>query len=373
MPPTVVLNALSLSRNFVGGDLIYVRELVGRIGAVSSGLRLAVLVQRGAGTELLGEGTECMGLRLPLASRWRTARVLYEQFIVPYVALRLRADLLHAPVNVAPFKQPCPSVLTVHECEPFKGGAGIPRHIKAWWVYARRRSASLASLILTPSVAAKEDVATYLGVPAGKVVVTPLGVDERQFWPDEGEAMRWRAQLGSYFLWVGVPYPRKNLTTLFEAFAAMGRADITLALAGPAGWGSPTVQASLSRLGIGGKVAFLGTLAGAKLRGAYSGAVALVFPSIEETFGLPVLESMACGTPVIASDIAVFREVSGGAALLVDPYSPSALAQAMRAVLEDKDLRRELRDRGLERARSFTWERTAELTVEGYRMVLKCV
>lgn len=372
MLPIVLLNALAISSRSVGGDITYVRSLVDHIGAAGADLHVKVLVQNGTALSKRERAPELLSVRLPLASASATVRVLYEQVVVPYVAARANAALLHAPVNVAPFRLPCRMVLTVHECEPFKDGYGIPPHIRAWWLFSRRTSVRNADLILAPSARAAKDLTKYMGVEEGRVLVTPLGVDHSQFWPDGAGASRWRGQLGDYFLWVGVPYPRKNLGTLLKAFAALRMREVKLVLVGPAGWGSRLVREWISKLKIYDRVTVMDALPPSELRGLYSGAVAFVFPSLEETFGLPVLEAMACGSPVIASNIEVFHEVAGDAAIMVDPVSPDALREAMEQVIEDAELRRRMASHGLERAASFTWSRTAELTADAYRRVLKC-
>jgi glycosyltransferase involved in cell wall biosynthesis len=373
MPATVVLNGLAVSGHHVGGALEYVVQLARHIDKVAAGLRVKVLMQRDA-LPVYGEQLRnLVPLNLPFAARSRTARVLFEQLLAPYMALSLDADLLHAPVNVAPFVLPCPLVLTVHECEPFKGTQGLPGHVKAWWLVSRRWSVRKAELIFAPSAATMRDLSRYMNVPEDRVVVTPLGVDHSQFWPDEAAGAMLRERLGHYFLWIGVPYPRKNLPTLLRAFARLSNPEVKLLLVGPKEWINAVTKPWLSKLGIGDRVIFAGRLSVPELRAALSGSVALVAPSLEEGFGLPALEAMACGTPVIANDIPAFREVAGPVAMLVDATSVECLRNAMERMLEDAQLRRLVAERGIQRAADFTWLRTAQLTAVVYRRILRCM
>ncbi len=371
MAPRVVINALALSRHHVGGDLTYVLHLARRLVRAMD-FEVKVLVQA-SGAELLSLGPEhLLPVRIPLGDLSRTVRTVFEQVAVPAIIRSVGCDLFHATVNVAPIRCPCPFVLTLHEAEPFLNGIGLPGQIRAWWRFARARSAKNARLIVTVSHTTRNELITSMGIPPGKVVVTPLGVDQGLFWPDAVAGAGWRELFGRYFLWVGVAYPRKNVKTLLEAFASLRRRELRLVLVGPKGWASQALEASISRLGLEKQVVFLGKRVPSELRGLYSGAEALVFPSRQESFGLPILEAMACGTPVIASDIDTFREVADEAAILVDTTSPLVLRDAMEWVLDDCEKAAMLRRFGLERASEYTWERTSAETAQVYRVALGC-
>jgi alpha-1,3-rhamnosyl/mannosyltransferase len=173
---------------------------------------------------------------------------------------------------------------------------------------------------------------------------------------------------GRYVLCVGNREPRKNLAAAVRAFAAAGAADCSLVVAGVRGWRNAEFERAVERTGA--HVAIAGYVSDDDLVRLYSGAACLVFPSLYEGFGLPPLEAMACGTPVIASDRTSLPEVVGDAGVLVDPRDEDALAAAIAALLEDESRARELGERGRERAARFTWERAADATVAAYREAL---
>jgi glycosyltransferase involved in cell wall biosynthesis len=186
------------------------------------------------------------------------------------------------------------------------------------------------------------------------------------------EARRAAGATDRYVLYVGVFDPNKDLHTLLAAFARacprLGPAD-ALVLAGPRNWFQPVLVEEAERLGIGARVRFPGYVPDALLPALYSGAAAAVCPSPLEGFGFPALEAMACGTPVVVVDAGALPEVTGDAALRVPPRDPEAMARAIERVAADDDLTADLRKRGLARARAFSWERTAKMTLDVYRKV----
>jgi glycosyltransferase involved in cell wall biosynthesis len=177
---------------------------------------------------------------------------------------------------------------------------------------------------------------------------------------------------GPYVLYVGALEPRKNIPGLLRAFVRL-RADfpdLTLALGGSPRWKFAEIPRALEELALEPVVRFTGYIADSDLPALYSAAAAFCFPSFYEGFGLPVLEAMACGTPVVCSNTSSLPEVAGDAALLVEPRDEVALTEAIARVLTDEALAEDLRERGLKRAASFSWDRTAELTLAVYRSVL---
>ena len=176
-----------------------------------------------------------------------------------------------------------------------------------------------------------------------------------------------------YFLYVGTVQPRKNLVRLIEAFARIAQAtdgnlqsaicNLQLVIAGKRGWLTDSIERRVAELGIAERVRFTGYVADEDLPALLSGALAFVFPSLYEGFGMPVLEAMACGAPVLASATSALPEVAGDAALLIDPEDTAAIAHGLERLAGDADLRADLRARGLVRAAQFTWERCAEETL----------
>lgn len=218
------------------------------------------------------------------------------------------------------------------------------------------------------------DVTERLGVSPEKITVIPNGHDPRVFRPDAPDATPMPPLPARYFLYVGSERPRKNLGGLLRALARVDAdpvcAGVPLVKVGPAGRSTRFRDALLTeaeRLGIRESIVFLEGLSDVELAAVYRGAIALVVPSFHEGFGLPLLEAMACGCPVIASNVAALPEIAGHAARLVDPHEPDSIAAAMRDLATNVPARRDLSSRGLERARPLTWDRTAARTADVYR------
>jgi glycosyltransferase involved in cell wall biosynthesis len=269
------------------------------------------------------------------------------------------------------------SVVTIHDVIPLVLPWAFPSRHR--WILARAlaRIRKQAEMVIVPSTAAAEDVVHYLQVERERVRVIPMGCEAR-FQPAEdpgrAAALRRRYDLPArYILFVGTLEPRKNVNILLQAFAQVGaetpRDDLALVIAGGNGWGGEDYLATAKALKLQGRVRFTGFVADDDLPDLYRGALLFVYPSLYEGFGLPVLEAMACGTPVITSNRTSLPEVAGGAALLVDPTRPEALVEAMISLMHDGELHRELRAKGLARARAFTWNAVAEQTVAIYRAV----
>jgi glycosyltransferase involved in cell wall biosynthesis len=230
-----------------------------------------------------------------------------------------------------------------------------------------------AAHVIAVSETTARDVAKLLGTPSGKITVTLLGVS-REFSP-EGPGLPADAFPGAdrlsagYVLYAGGLTPRKNLMRLLEAYREVAREMEAPPLVLPGGESAHAgeLREKARELGLEGQVVFPGYVAEAALPALYRGATAFVYPSLYEGFGMAVLEAMASGTPVVTSDRGGTAEVAGEAALLVDPESVEALAEALRRLLRDEGLRKELSGKGLARSRGYRWELTAQETVRAYR------
>ena len=302
---------------------------------------------------------------------------LREQIHVPWVLRRERPDVFHAPHYVLPPAVPCRSVVTIHDCIHLMFPQYLPN--KAAYAYARVSmwaAVKRSNCILTVSEASKRDILHFFNVAPEKIVVVYNAIDDH-FWltpPEEEVArVRERYQLDHQFvLYVGNIKPHKNLVRLIEAFDELRRSgpeELKLLIIGDEISKLPSLRRAVHRHKLHKHVRFLGYVSDGTLRILYRLASLFVFPSLYEGFGLPPLEAMASGTPVVTSNQSSLPEVTGDAAVLVDPYDVSSIVDGMRRVLTDPVLAANLRRRGPERAREFSWPRSVQKIRAVYEQV----
>lgn len=267
--------------------------------------------------------------------------------------LRKRPDVFFSPGFNPPLGSPVPFVFTLHDLIHVRFPGDYTLAHRIYYRFLVRSACRRAAAVLTVSRHSQRDIARWAGISEAKIQVAPNGVGP-EFSP-EGP----RASLGyPYLLFVGNRKPHKNLPRLLRAFAqAELSPQVRLVLSGPP---ERALVALAQGLGVGERVVFYGPIPEPELPPLYRGALALLLPSLYEGFGLPALEAMACGTPVLASAVAALPEVVGEAAVFVDPYRVEDIAPSIERIVEDEELRERLRHRGLEQAKKFSWERTAE-------------
>ncbi|MBN1177582.1 MAG: glycosyltransferase family 4 protein [Anaerolineae bacterium] len=307
---------------------------------------------------------------VPLSDEWLARLWHRARLPLPVEAITGRLDLFYSPDFVLPPTLPrTRTLLTVHDLSFLH----YPDHFVPKLVqYLSRvvpRSVARADRVLADSEATRRDLIALLDVPPEKVALLYSGVDacfRPQSEPGERERLAEHHGLDArpYILSVGTLQPRKNYVGLIRAFARLERRDVQLVIAGGRGWLYEDVLAEAARHA--DRVAVLGFVDDAELPALYRGAALFAFPSFYEGFGLPVLEAMACGTPVVCSNASSVPEVAGDAALLVDPHDEDALAAALARALDDEALRAGMVERGLAQAARFSWERAARQLVEAF-------
>jgi alpha-1,3-rhamnosyl/mannosyltransferase len=278
---------------------------------------------------------------------------------------QIHADVYHSPYYLMPYVLPCPTVVTLYDLIPLRVPGAHPAFFRLVYRGLHHLAAAAACHVLAISGATAADL-VRMGLPAHKVTAIPLGVGSEfhPCSPDKISAVRNRYHLpDSFVLHVGTNKPHKNLPRLIKAWALVGRA-LPLVVAGREDPRYPLAR-DLARA-FGAPVLPIGRVSDEDLPALYSAASLFAFPSLYEGFGLPVLEAMACGTPVVCSNVSSLPEVAGDAALLVDPNAIEPMAEAMRRVLDESDLQEELRARGLAQAATFSWDRTAAETHKVY-------
>jgi glycosyltransferase involved in cell wall biosynthesis len=313
--------------------------------------------------------------RLPTRNPWW--RIFWEQCVQPLEVRTAGIQLLHSPVNVQPLFLPCGSVVTVMDLSFMVFPETLRTPQRFYQRVFTRWSAQRANHLIAISNRTARDLNQFFAVPADRVSVVFPGVDTAHR-PIKDEAkinhFRQRHSLPERFiLFIGTLEPRKNLLTLLEAYAEFRRQTHTghkLVLGGAPGWFYQPVLAAVEDLGLGTDVMFPGFIPDDELPLWYNAADVFVYPSLYEGFGLPPLEAMACGTPVIVSSASSLPEVVGDAALLASPHKPEEWAMALSSLCNDAGLRNALATRGPQRAQQFSWKRTARETAKVYRTVI---
>jgi len=317
---------------------------------------------------------DVLGQNFRMVPETAPAYSIAEQFRIPMSLARERVRLVHEPHYVLPPLLRCRSVVTIHDCIHLMFPQYLPSRLA--YVYAKGSMWSAtrkANRILTVSEASKRDILRFFNVAPEKVVVIHNAIDERFLSPVDPERMdlvRQRYQLDHPFvLYVGNIKPHKNIERLIEAFGrARGQCpdNLKLIIIGDEISKYPALRQSVHKHKLDKHVRFLGFQPMETLAAFYRLARAFVFPSLYEGFGLPPLEAMAFGTPVVTSNVSSLPEVVGDAALLIDPLSPSEISAAIARVLDDDELRAELVRRGHERVKTFSWARSVKRIREVY-------
>jgi glycosyltransferase involved in cell wall biosynthesis len=304
----------------------------------------------------------------PIPATWFER--LSERFDLPRVEWFARSDVLFAPNFVPPPTRVRRLVVTVHDLA-FKRFPRTAPHGTKWWLSRLDRALGRATRIIAVSESTRRDILELCPVDPERVVVVALGVDRSVFRPPlqrDVAAVRSRFDIqGPYLLYLGGIEPRKNLPALLAAFARLPEQPLLVIAGGGVEWnpqGSNLLGDALAELpdGVRARIRRTGYVSEPEKVALLGGAEAFVYPSLYEGFGLPVLEAMASGTPVVTSNVSSLPEVAGEAAVLVDPADPASIAGGIERILSDTPLRSRLVTAGLERAERFTWERTAAAT-----------
>jgi glycosyltransferase involved in cell wall biosynthesis len=295
------------------------------------------------------------------------SRFIWDQVKIPIEAKRAGVDLLFNPADSIPLFTGCKTVMVLH-------GSEWLTHPE-WFRFLDRLYSRImlplyykkASLFLTNSNTNKRDFVNFLRVSDDRIKTIYFAAGQQFRIIEDNiflKIIREKYQLRKFILYVGRIYPGKNFGNIIRAFSKIHTTlPHTIVVTGQPRWGYEGELELIEKLGLKHKINFVGWVPEEDLAALYNLADLLVFPSLYESFGIPLLEAMACGCPVIASKTGALPEIAGGAAYLVDPYDPDDIAEAMRKVLSDEALRKDLRERGLFRAKAFSWEKCAQETL----------
>ena len=345
----------------------YIANLLKHLPEAAAGFELTALAGPSAPAI---EGMAVRRARLPTQRPW--VRVLWEQLVQPLALARLRPDLLHALAFVSPLLSGVPAVVTVYDLSfrlmPDKFPPAQRLYLNAFTTHSARR----ARRVIAISESTRADVIARLGVPAARVDVAYPGVGSAFRPLPASDVERFRSEKGlpeRFVLYLGTLEPRKGLGTLIDALPALRAAhpDLHLVLAGGQGWGYAELFERVRALGLEAVVHWPGYVPAAELPWWYNAAAAFAYPSTYEGFGIPVVEALACGRPVVTTNVSSLPEAAGEAALLVPPGDVPALAAALAQALARSPAELE---GGPAHAARFTWAATAASTVDSYRQAL---
>ncbi len=367
----IAYDATSIPRLMAGAG-VYTDNLLRALARVDSENEYVVFARTDAFDELQRERPSFRVVHV--GARSRAMRLVWEQLVLP-VQLRAQAiDVVHSPHHTSPLLNVGGRrVVTFHDLTFFILPERYPRRRLYYFRAVSWASAKAASLLICPSLAVRDDIVRILHAPPDKVrPIAEAAAPAFRVIDDRApmDQVRRKYLLPERFiLSVGSLEPGKNRTTLLNAFAELRRRGVEhkLVVAGQRAWKYGADFHLAEELGLKGQVVFTGYVPPDEMPALYNAADLFAFPSLYEGFGLPVLEAMACGVPVVTSNVSSLPEVAGDAALLTDPRDAPALCDALERILRDDSLRAELRRRGLERAATFSWEKAARETIGVYQ------
>ncbi|HEV2199787.1 MAG TPA: glycosyltransferase family 1 protein [Bryobacteraceae bacterium] len=350
------VNALYLIPGGVGGTEIYLRELLAALAAIDSGNEYFVFTNLETGQDLTPKRANFQWKPQAVHAKFRPARMAWEQTILPLEASRFKLDVLFNPGFTSPILAPCPCVTVFHDLQHKRHPEYFRWFDLPFWRFFLWASVQRAARIVAVSEATRADLLYFYRVPELRIHVVHHGVD-----PALLDLHRERPE--RFVLCVSTLHPHKNIDRLIRAYAREKR-DYSLALAGMRGFHAEAIDRLIDELGVRDRVTLTGWISRPELYDLYDRALACIYPSTFEGFGMPVLEAMAAGVPVACSDTPPLREVAGDTALYFDPLDEDALASALTRIAYDGPLRAKLSRIGRERARGFAWERAARQTLD---------
>lgn len=369
------MNALYLLPGKVGGSETYIRNLVKHLDRLGGDDTYVIFINRESEGVFPDRSPRITIVPCPIRAENRPLRILWEQFILPFQVRRHNLEVLLSAGMTAPFFCPATSVLVLFDLQHINQPQNFSRFYLPFLRSIIFLSAKSADGVVTISEQAKKDITRHYRVPAQRVAVTHLGVDHDLFTPrpsPDMKAIRDSNKLPERFLlYAASSLPHKNHERLLQAFALVRKTvpGLGLVLIGARDQGEAVLRRKIQALDLEQEVVLLGWLPFEHVPVLYRSCDAFVYPTLHEGFGLPIIEAMACGAPVVCSHIEPLIEVAGDAALFVDPHDPVAIAEGIATAVKDGATRKLLIEKGLERARQFTWGATAEKTLEFLKTV----
>ena len=361
------VNALYLIPGGVGGTEIYLRNLLRALAKIDGRNDYYVFTNRETGGALAPRQANFHTVELGVRALFRPARIIWEQVRLPLDVAARRVDVLLNPGFTGPILCGCPQVTVFHDLQHKRHPENFRWFDLPFWRLLLFWPAHLSAGLIAVSETTRADLEKYYRLPSGRIRVVSHGV--------EPEFFEIRRKPEAFLLTVSTLHPHKNLDRLLGAFGDLRkrRPEMRLVIAGLRGFEAAKLDALRSKLGLDDAVQFTGWIPREKLYDLYARAWAFVYPSTFEGFGLPVLEAMAAGVPVACSAIEPLAGTAGEAALLFDPGSKDELSHALTRIVSDEELRERLARVGPQRAALFSWETTAQLTLDTLRQAAEGV
>jgi glycosyltransferase involved in cell wall biosynthesis len=357
------INALYLLPGKVGGSETYVRNLIKAMAELDGTDEYFIFINR----ESAGVFSSSPRVRIipcGIKAENRPLRILWEQFLLPLQVRRHKIDLLLSTGMTAPFCCPARSVLVIFDLQH----VNQPGNFSWFHLFFLRsiiyRSAKTADGIITISHHVKKDIEKHYRIDPSRISVGYLGVNHAAFFPSPAAGIEKYRLPARYILYAAALLPHKNHRLLLEAFREVRNRipDVKLVLTGAWETGQEALAGVIANLGLQNDVIMLGWIPFEDIPAVYRGAAVFVYPTLHEGFGLPILEAMASGVPVVCSKIAPLTEIAEDAAFFIDPNDQSDIAKGVVTMLEDEAVRAKLIEKGLSLARNFTWDKTARMT-----------
>ncbi len=362
-PLTIGVNALYLIPGGVGGTEIYLRSLLKALAEIDPVNRYFVFTNRETGADLVPVAANFAHAPQPVRATSRPARILWEQIALPVEAARRRLDVLFNPGFTSPIFCGCPTVTVFHDLQHKRHPEYFRWFDLPFWRFFLFASAHLSTCLIAVSEATAADLRAQYRLPASRITVVNHGVDRDLF------GLRRRADSPKYLLCVSTLHPHKNLELLLQSFGEFRRArpQFRLIIAGMRGFHTDKLERAREALGLESAVEFTGWIPREQLLDLYAGAVAFIYPSLFEGFGMPVLEALAAGLPTACSRLQPMAGIAADAALQFDPADTAQIVDAMRRLTSDDALRAYLEVAGPRRAAQFSWQATARATLAALR------
>ncbi len=368
----VAYNAILLGNYFSGVEITI--STLAEMLSQELGNDLHVLINSQAKDRFSFPKSSCHPIGLPGG---RLSRIAWEHFIMPGQVRKIGCDLLHCPGYIAPYKVHCPTVLTVHDTIALTRPELCKVSNQLYYRALMGRSVRQAAQVIVPSSVVKEQLMNLFGISSAKINVIPFAPSSVFKKVDDAcllDKVRCKYGLPEKFvLSVSNHEPKKNIAGIIRAFAAF-KAKVEgykLVLVGRDAWGTGDIASLVSQSGIAEDVICPGYVPVTDLPAVYSLAGMFIFPSLDEGFGIPVLESMACGTPVVCSDRGALPETTAGAAVCVPPDDINGMAEALANFAANAGMRSDFIERGFKRTGELSWEKTTRATLEVYRKAVE--